>query len=120
MEHEMKLWRESFLSVFEGRKTVEMRLFDEKRARIALGDTIVFRESGGTGEVRCSVVGLCRYPDFETLYRHHDPVSIGYAPGERASASDMLAYYSREDIERYGVLGICVQLLPEMEEIEIL
>ena len=120
MEHEMKLWKTSFLSVLEGRKTVEMRLFDEKRARIALGDTILFRESGGVGEVRCSVVGLCRYPDFETLYRHHDPVSIGYAPGERASASDMLAYYSREDIERYGVLGICIRLSPSMGGLEIL
>ena len=32
--------------------------------------------------------------------------SIGYAKDEKANPNDMLMYYSEENIEKYGVLGI--------------
>lgn len=40
---------------------------------------------------------------------NHDKVSIGY--DENASPSDMLEYYSIEQIEKYGVVGIELNVL---------
>ena len=38
----MKLKNEPFVSIKNGLKTIEMRLFDEKRKQIKVGDTIEF------------------------------------------------------------------------------
>ena len=37
---------------------------------------------------------------------NHNKISIGYTENEIANPDDMLMYYSKEDIEKYGVLGI--------------
>ena len=42
MIHEMDIWHESFVKIKEQTKTIEMRLFDEKRSLISIGDTIIF------------------------------------------------------------------------------
>ena len=44
MTHEMKLRREPFDMIKSGAKTYELRLYDQKRALIKVGDTIVFTE----------------------------------------------------------------------------
>ena len=111
MIHEMKLNAKPFASVKSGEKTVEMRLRDEKRAQIKIGDEIHFIHAD-TGEVLpCKVVGLYPYASFEDLYRHHDKISIGYKEDEAANPNDMLAYYPAEKIKKYGVLGIGIEVL---------
>ena len=42
MTHHMNLWDDSFQAIKEGWKTVEMRLNDEKRSIISIGDIIEF------------------------------------------------------------------------------
>ena len=42
MLHCMKLNRDPFEKIKSGSKTIEMRLFDEKRQRISVGDFIEF------------------------------------------------------------------------------
>lgn len=42
MQHQMGLYKEYFKAIKEGRKTVEVRLNDENRRRIKVGDTIEF------------------------------------------------------------------------------
>lgn len=111
MIHEMKLNASPFTFVKSGSKTVEMRLNDEKRAQIRMGDEIRFIHAD-TGEVlRCKVTGLYPYDSFETLYLHHDKISIGYKEDEVANPSDMLAYYPAEKIAYYGVLGIGIEVI---------
>ena len=50
------------------------------------------------------------YPDFETLYKHHDKISIGYKENEMAEPADMLIYYSKEKVEKYGALALIIEL----------
>ena len=105
----MKLWKSPFQAIKTGRKTVEMRLFDEKRALIQVGDTIEFTNAE-TGEVLlCKVKKLYRYESFEKLYENHDKISIGYEEHELANPNDMLAYYTKGEIDRYGVVAIEIQ-----------
>ena len=42
---------------------------------------------------------------------NHDRISIGYKEDETANPDDMFLYYSREDIEKYGVVGIKITVI---------
>ena len=106
MIHRMKLWHDSFMKILDGTKTVEMRLYDEKRSAVSVGDTIVFEDTSDGAQLECAVIALHRYPSFAELYAHHDKVSIGYGENEAADPADMLAFYSEDDIRKYGVVGI--------------
>ena len=98
-EHSMKLRREPFEAIRLEQKTIEMRLYDEKRQQIAVGDTIAFRCEEEKLTVR--VVGLHRFPDFATLYGALPHSALG-----STDPKDMEAYYSLEEQQKYGVLGI--------------
>ena len=109
----MKLWPDSFEAIRQQTKTVEMRLNDEKRRQLCKGSSIVFTNTATGETLTCLVTDVLTYPDFPTLYRHHTPLSIGYAPGETADPADMLRYYTPQEIAQYGVLAICLSLVPE-------
>ena len=112
--HDMSLRESPFRAVADGTKVIEMRLLDEKRRKIRVGDRIRFTLSGGTETVTVLVVGLHRFPSFEALYASLIPVvgavGLGYAEGETADPVDMLGYYSEDSITRYGVVGIEIKL----------
>ena len=111
MKHQMKLAPTPFKLIAEGRKTVEMRLNDEKRSTIRIGDEIEFENIDTHETIRCVVLNLYNYKSFDELYSHFDKVAIGYSENEIADPKDMLAYYSPEQIEKYGALAIIIKLI---------
>lgn len=56
--------------------------------------------------MKIEVIKLSKYNNFEELYNHYDKLSIGHAKDEVAKPSDMLSYYSEENIKKYGCLAI--------------
>lgn len=112
MVHYMNLNPQPFALIAQGQKTIELRLKDEKRQKIAIGDIIVF--SCGEQTMRTQVLALHPFADFEELYRNLPLDQCGYLPEEllNASPKDMEVYYSPEQQKKYGVLGI------EIERIE--
>ena len=106
MIHKMNLWNASFNKIKDKTKTIEMRLCDEKRSIIRIGDTIEFTNIKTNEICECVVTNLYKYESFNELYKHHNKISIGYEENEIADPSDMLVYYSAEKIKQYGVLGI--------------
>ena len=109
MLHEMKLQDDPFKKISDGTKTIEMRLYDEKRKKVKVGDLIEFTNVLNNEKLITRVINLYIYKDFDELYKNDDKVSIGYNEGEEASPSDMSMYYSDEDIEKYGVVGIKIK-----------
>ena len=101
-EHSMKLQRAPFEQIKKEQKTIEMRLYDEKRRQIAVGDTIAFRCEEECVTVR--VRALHRFPDFPALYAAMPHSMLG-----SDDPQDMEQYYSREEQQRYGVLGIEIE-----------
>ena len=87
-----------------------MRLNDEKRSLISIGDIIEFTNTKTNEILECVVIGLYRYESFNELYKHHNKIEIGYSEDEKADPNDMLMYYSAENIKKYGVLGIKINL----------
>ena len=106
--HHMKLDPQPFEMIKNGQKTIELRLFDEKRQKIKAGDVIVFTNTA-TGETLTATVSrLHRFHSFDELYQVLPLLQCGYteADVDQASPSDMEQYYSAEEQQTYGVVGI--------------
>ena len=106
-DHLMKLYPEPFDKIVTGKKTIELRLNDEKRQKVRAGDTICFtctEDRSRTVTVR--VLRLHCFSDFTRLYAALPMEKCGYGADETADPSDMEKYYSAEEQERYDVLGI--------------
>lgn len=114
MLHHMKLCPQPFAMIRDGYKTFELRLHDEKRKQIQIGDIICFTNLALPEErLEATVVGLHPYASFRELYASLPLEQCGYLPEEVAQASpaDMEAYYPLERQSKYGVLAIELQLL---------
>ena len=106
----MNLCNSPFLSIKSGKKTVEMRLNDEKRSIIHKGDTIIFLNIDTNEEIIVKVIETTVYKDFFDLYKHYNKVDIGYKENEISDPQDMFQYYSSDKIEKYGALAIKIEL----------
>ena len=106
MIHKMNLNNEPFNSIKSGFKTIEMRLYDEKRKLINIGDIIEFTNRETNEKINTKVIQLHLFNSFEDLYKHFDKISLGYKENEIASPKDMSKYYLDEEQKQYGVVGI--------------
>ena len=111
MKHEMKLNTEPFMNFKFGTKRIEMRLNDEKRQLVKIGDTIEFTNRDTGEKLEARVVKLYHFTSFEELYDYFDKKILGYKEDEYADPNDMNQYYPEEEIKKYGVLGIEVTLI---------
>lgn len=115
-EHNMKLKPAPFEKIRAGTKTIELRLYDEKRQQIAVGDVIQFVNTEKPAEVLLATVkALFVFDSFEALYSALPLTECGYTETELSAASyrDMELYYSKEEQSRYGVVGIKIALREE-------
>ena len=59
MRHEMTLFPKPYASIDSGQKTIELRLYDEKRQSIQIGDQIRFTNTQDASQTTlCEVVQL--------------------------------------------------------------
>ncbi len=112
MLHSMNLHPGPFAMIRSGRKTIELRLWDEKRRQLQVGDTIQFTNTADGSHLTASVVALHRFGSFNTLYKALPLLQCGYTEADIATASpaDMDAYYPPEKQAKYGVVGIELQV----------
>ena len=70
MLHKMKLQEDPFERIKNGTKTVEFRLYDEKRQTIQIGDEIEFSKLPELQEkLLVKVIDLYREDSFEKLFK---------------------------------------------------
>ena len=113
MKHTMKLNQEPYSLIESGIKTIELRLYDEKRKLISVGDEIEFINSYNSDlSLSCSVIALHKFSSFEELYKHLPLLKCGYTEENISDASyrDMDLYYSKEKQDSFGVIGIEITL----------
>ena len=114
MTHQMKLNDEPFDMIEQGIKTIELRLLDEKRRLIEVGDEIAFTHSKNCTRVLNSrVIALHIFASFEELYANLPLLKCGYTKENvhTAAPSDMDVYYTRQKQKEYGVVGIEIELI---------
>ena len=113
MTHSMFLTPSPFRLMKVGAKTVELRLYDEKRRKIRVGDLIEFTNTESGEKLTASVIALHRFDSFASLYHTLSLLECGYTETDVSAASpdDMNLYYSKEDQQKYGVVGIRITVL---------
>ena len=107
--HMMNLNPSPFKMIREGNKTIELRLYDEKRKMIAVGDTITFTNTDDPNDViSATVIDLFVFDSFDELYKSLPLLECGYTKEDIGTAlpNDMEQYYSKEKQKQYGVVGI--------------
>ena len=95
----------------KGTKRVELRLLDEKRREIRVGDKIVFTHTENSDEkIFARVIGLHVYPDFDGVTADFFRSEMGFADRTERVGDIMREYYSDEDVRKYGALAIRILL----------
>lgn len=108
MIHKMKLQENPFERIKDGTKTIEFRLYDEKRNKIQIGDQIEFSKLPDLQEtILVYVLDLYRASTFENLFKKlfTDEEEI------KNKASAMYQYYTPAKEKQYGVVGIKISLI---------
>lgn len=113
MKHEMKLQPEYYDFILNGTKRIEIRLYDEKRKNIKVGDTIKFLKEPELKEsFETKVVELLRYDSFVDMFKDFDiSVLADISMTKEELIDDLEQFYTKEKQEQYGVLGIRIELL---------
>ena len=113
MLHEMKLQLEYYNFILNGTKRIEIRLFDEKRQQIKIGDTIKFLKEPELKEsFNAKVIGLLRYNSFDDMFKDFDISILSDKSMTKAGLINVLEqFYTKEKQEQYGVLGIRIELI---------
>lgn len=112
LTHYMRLNKVPFEQIKNGKKTIELRLNDEKRQKVGLGDKIIFTNTECEEEkLVTQVINIYKFGDFEQLFSSLDLKKCGYKENEHPSIDDMKAYYSDEQLKKYGALGIEIKLI---------
>ena len=111
MHHEMSLRPGPFAKIADGSKRWELRLHDEKRRLISVGDTITFTCTANEHSVMVRVTALRPFPSFAELYNALPLDECGYTEesAKTADPRDMEKYYPPEKQAQYGVLAIGVE-----------
>lgn len=110
MKHKMRLHNEPFSKIKNGTKTIEMRLNDEKRQLISVGDIIEFENRVTLEVINTEVINLYKFNSFDELYKHFNKIILGYDEDDSANSDDMEQYYLMEEQDKYGVLAIEIRL----------
>jgi ASC-1-like (ASCH) protein len=111
VQHIMKLQPYPFDKIKEGEKIIEVRLYDEKRREIKLGDIIEFKKEPEQAETtRVEVVGLLNYRTFNDLSTDFPATFFGH-PNTEDLLKSIFSFYTKEQEEKYSVLGIRIKLL---------
>jgi ASC-1-like (ASCH) protein len=114
MEHSMKLLESPYERILSGKKTIEVRLFDEKRQKINVGDIIEFSKLPDLEDkVKVEIVALLRYKSFRDLVNDFGMEYYGYPKDYPVDTfvNNIYKIYSKEKEQKYGVLGIKIKLL---------
>ena len=109
----MRLNEEPFSLIKCGSKTVELRLFDEKRRALSVGDEIVFQNRASETEaIKAEIIALHKSDSFVSLLSEAMLLKSGFSGETKQDAADIMRkYYTEEDEQKFGVVGIEIRLV---------
>ena len=110
--HQMNLQERYFDYIQTGTKRIELRLYDDKRRQIKLGDEIEFAKSD-TAKLKVQVIGLLLYNSFEELFEDLPMELLADKTMTKSELLEVLGeFYTKEQQQKYGVVGIRLKILP--------
>ncbi len=111
MEHILKLQPKYYDYINKGTKRIELRLYDQKRQKINIGDTIVFeKEPELEITMKVKVIGLLRYNTFDDLFENFDIEMLADKSMTKQELLNVLEeFYTPEKQKQYGIVGIQIE-----------
>ena len=107
----MELQNAYYNFILKGTKRIELRLYDEKRQKIKLGDIITVTNAQTNEEFEVKVVGLLHYETFDELFKDYDIEMLADKSMTKEELKNELEkFYPIEKQKQYSVLGIRVEL----------
>ncbi|GAA0598166.1 ASCH domain-containing protein [Virgibacillus siamensis] len=112
MIHKMRLFETPFNSIKSGRKTVEVRLNDEKRRKLKIGDKIDFVKVPDENDTLIvKVIGLKVYHTFKEMYEDIPSMDLDAAGGSvEEMVENTYKIYTPEKEKKWGTLAISIKL----------
>lgn len=111
-QHKMKLNKKYFDYIKYGTKRVEIRVNDEKRRKLNIGDEIIFNNNDENDTINTKVLELEYFKNFEDLINYYDIEVIADKTEEKSELLKGLSIiYSPDDILKYGVVAIRIQVM---------
>ncbi|KAB8135753.1 ASCH domain-containing protein [Gracilibacillus oryzae] len=113
MKHNMGLYETPFNSIKTGKKIVEVRLNDEIRRKVRIGDNITFTKLSGSKEtLTVEVTELREFPTFREMYKSipaKDFDAVGGSIDEMVQQTYQI--YSPEQEKEWGTLAINIRVI---------
>lgn len=104
--HKLNVKEKYYRLLKSGVKTIELRLFDEKRQAVKIGDIIEFTNNSDFDDTFLSqVVNLHKADDFVSLCQKIDCNRAGFSNKDELIAV-LEEFYSPERQKEFGVVGI--------------
>ena len=102
----MKLKEEFFDQMRDGKKIYEARLYDEKRQKICIGDTIIFKKMPNLIDgVVTKVIDVKRFDNFEQMAQTLSLTGLGFEKKNSAQVARFYrSIYGKEDEQKFGVV----------------
>ncbi|WP_246570182.1 ASCH domain-containing protein [Lentibacillus saliphilus] len=109
----MRLYDQPFTSMALGKKTVEVRLYDDKRRRIKEGDSIEFTKlSQPSDQLLVEVTELNVFPTFKAMY---ESLPAACFDAEHKTIEEMVAstytIYTPQQEQKWGTVAITVKVI---------
>lgn len=101
-----------------GTKCMELRLNDEKRQKLQVGDIIIFSEKqNNENKIITRIINLFKYESFQDVLNNFEMKFLAdKSISKEKLLSDLDKFYSEEAQKNYGVLAIEIKLLNKEEK----
>ena len=109
----MKLMPEYFNYIKNGTKRLELRLNDEKRKNLEIGDIIIFEKLDKAPEyLNTKVANIYRFRSFNDLINSFNVEKLADKSVTKEELLDKLnQIYAKDEQNKYGVLAIEIELI---------
>ncbi len=113
MIHKMRLYKEPFVSILNHNKIYELRLYDEKRKLVRLGDTIQFYCEELDESVLVQVEKIIIEDNFEVLFEKVELSKCGFEKDIdlNTAVKTMEQYYSLEEQANHSIVAFQINII---------
>lgn len=117
MTHEMKLHPQYLQAIKSGQKVYEIRLNDEKRQRLSVSDTIIFKSTSKANQTaEVTVTELKYFKTFTEMLNDLAPSKIGFHNQSKEAIKKVYhAIYSPDQEAKYGVVAIGIKCKADLK-----
>ena len=107
----MKLHQIYYQWIKQSTKIIELRLYDEKRKKIKLWDSIEFTNQDNNTDSKLSktVIWLLHYKTFEDIINDFELSSFWDRNNKQTLIDTLYTFYSKKNEKKYGIIGIRIK-----------